>query len=207
MIFSRRLSVGLSVLTLLVVSTAVAQDAGKKPAASSIQHVLLISIDGMHGLDFANCVKGVPNTGNQPYCPNLAALQNTGTTYLTALTSRPSDSFPGLTGLVTGATPRSTGAFYDVSYDRSLSPPYETTPYGIIGGPTLCPSVIGTQVGFDEEIDNNLTLLSAGGGINPHYLPRDPNNNCKPVYPHEYIRVNTLFNVHSQRRHVHGMVG
>jgi hypothetical protein len=191
--FTRRLIVGVSTLALLI-SAATAQSA-KKPGTNSIQHVLLISIDGMHGLDFTNCVKGVATTGNQTYCPNLAALQNTGATYLTALTSRPSDSFPGLTGLVTGATPRSTGAFYDVNYDRSLSPPYTTTPYGIVGGPTLCPSVVGTQVGFDEEIDIDLTKLDAGGGINPHYLPRDPKNNCKPVYPHEYIRVNTLFNV------------
>jgi hypothetical protein len=72
---------------------------------------------------------------------------------LQALTPRPSDSFPGLTAIVTGGTPRSAGFYYDVSYDRNLSPPYTTTPYGIIGGPTLCPSVIGTQVGYDEEID------------------------------------------------------
>ena len=96
---------------------------------------------------------------------------------------------------MTGATPRSTGAFYDVSYDRSLSPPAKTTPYGIIGGKALCPSVVGTQVGLDEEIDINYQKLDAGGGINPDYLPRDPKNNCQPVYPHSYIRVNTIFNV------------
>lgn len=160
-----------------------------------IQHVLLISIDGMHSVDFVNCVRGVPDSGNQTYCPNMAALESNGVRYLQALTSRPSDSFPGLTAIVTGATPRSTGAFYDVSYDRSLSPPTKTTPYGIVGGKNLCPSVIGTQVGFDEEIDRNLTRLDAGGGINPDYLPRDPNHGCAPVYPHNFIRVNTLFNV------------
>jgi len=93
--------------------------------------------------------------------------------------------------------------FYDVNYDRSLSPPYATTPYGIVGGPTLCPSVVGTQVGFDEEIDFNYQKLNAGSangaaginGINWKYLPRDPKNGCKPVYPHSYIRVNTIFNV------------
>src|ERR1035441_470029 len=164
-------------------------------AQSKIQHVLLSSIDGMHAVDFVNCVKGVPDSGNQTYCPNLATLSATGVRYLTTLSSRPSDSFPGLTALVTGATPRSTGAFYDVSYDRSLSPPAKTTPYGIIGGKNLCPSVVGTQVGFDEEIDINYTKLDAGGGINPDYLPRNPKNNCVPVYPHSFIRVNTIFNV------------
>jgi hypothetical protein len=75
------------------------------------------------------------------------------------------------------------------------SPPTTTTPYGIVGGAGLCPSVVGTQVGFDEEIDIDLTKLDAGGGINPNFLPRDPKNNCAPVYPHTFIRVNTLFEV------------
>ena len=164
-------------------------------AQNKIQHVLLISVDGMHGVDFANCVKGVPESGNETYCPNMATLSTTGVHYLTALTSRPSDSFPGLAAQITGATPRSTGLFYDVTYDRSLSPPAKTTPYGIVGGAKLCPSVIGTQVGFDEEIDIDYKKLDGGGGINPDYLPRNPKNNCAPVYPHAYIRVNTIFNV------------
>lgn len=177
--------------------TAAAQTTNK------IQHVLLISIDGMHALDFANCSKGVPLYGNQTYCPHLASLSSTGVHYLQALTSKPSDSFPGLVAQITGATPRSAGIFYDVSYDRALSPPAKTTPYGIVGGAKLCPSVIGTQVGFDEEIDYNLTKLDSGkpdgssgiNGINPDYLPRDPKNSCAPVCPHHYLRVNTIFNV------------
>jgi hypothetical protein len=186
--FPRRLRAGVPLLALLLAALPVF-------AQNKIQHVLLISIDGMHSVDFTNCVKGVPESGNETYCPNLATLSTTGVRYLTALTARPSDSFPGLTALVTGATTRSTGAFYDVSYDRSLSPPAKTTPYGIIGGKALCPSVVGTQVGFDEEIDINYLKLDAGGGINPDYLPRDPKNNCAPVYPHSFIRVNTIFNV------------
>jgi hypothetical protein len=168
-----------------------------------IQRVLLISIDGMHSLDYANCSKGVPSSGNEPYCPHLASLAATGVHYLQALTSKPSDSFPGLVAQITGATPRSAGIFYDVSYDRALSPPAKTTPYGIVGGAKLCPKVIGTQVGFDEEIDYNYKDLDAGvpngnsgiNGINPDYLPRNPKNNCAPVYPHNYLRVNTIFNV------------
>ncbi len=167
----------------------------KFSSPTKYQHVLLISIDGFHALDFANCSKGVAAFGNQPYCPNIASLASNGVEYLQTLTSKPSDSFPGLTALVTGATPRSTGAYYDVSYDRSLSPPAKTTPYGIKGGPGLCPKVIGSQVGNDEEIDINYKRIDAGGGINPDYLPRDPNNGCAPVYPHTFIRVNTIFNV------------
>ena len=195
----RFLPLGLIALALasLFSFTAAAQPTGK------IQHVLLISIDGMHALDFANCSKGVPIYGNQTYCPHLATLSSTGVHYLQALTSKPSDSFPGLVAQITGGTPRSAGIFYDVSYDRALSPPKKTTPYGIVGGAKLCPSVIGTQVGFDEEIDYNYLKLDSGvangssgiNGINPDYLPRDPKNNCAPVYPHTYLRDNTIFNV------------
>ncbi len=161
-----------------------------------IKHVLLISIDGMHALDFANCANGITGVnGGQPYCPTLATLAQTGVNYLYALTPRPSDSFPGLTALITGGTPRSAGLFYDVNYDRALSPPAMTTPYGIVGGANLCPQYVGTQVGFDEEIDYDYTQLNGGGGINPAYLPRDPKKNCAPVYPHSYIRDNTIFEV------------
>jgi Type I phosphodiesterase / nucleotide pyrophosphatase len=161
-----------------------------------VKHVLLISIDGMHALDFANCANGIAGVnGGEPYCPNIAALGQHGATFTQTSTSRPSDSFPGLTALVAGGSPRSTGAFYDVGYDRSLSPPKVTTPYGITGGASLCPSVVGTQIGFDEEIDKDLTKLDAGGGINTDYLPRDPRNSCAPAYPHQFIRVNTLFEV------------
>jgi hypothetical protein len=182
---------------------AQAQGPSKAKPSAQYQRVLLISIDGMHAVDFTNCANGVSNSGNQPYCPNLVSLSKTGVVYLQALTPRPSDSFPGLVAQITGGTPRSAGIFYDVSYDRALSPPYETTPYGIVGGPTLCPSVVGTQVGFDEEIDYNYQKLDSGvpngsegrNGINPKYLPRDPKNGCNPVYPHSFIRVNTIFNV------------
>ena len=161
--------------------------------AKGIKRVLLISIDGMHALDFANCAKGTAD--GEPFCPNLARLAGHGVNYLAASTTTPSDSFPGTVGLITGGTPRTAGVYYDVSYDRQLSPPAQTTPYGLKGGAGLCPAQIGSVVAFDEEIDNDLTKLDGGGGINPNYLPRDPNNNCAPVYPHTFLRDNTIFEV------------
>lgn len=96
---------------------------------------------------------------------------------------------------MTGGSPRSTGVFYDVSYDRSLSPPAKTTPAGVLGGSDLCPRVKGTVVEYDELVDFGLTSLDGEGGINPDYLPRDPHNRCRPVYPHTFLRVNTIFDV------------
>ena len=64
-----------------------------------ISHVLLISIDGMHAVDFANCLASRT-------CPNMAELAETGVKYTRTTTSRPSDSFPGFMALVSGGTPR-----------------------------------------------------------------------------------------------------
>jgi hypothetical protein len=170
-----------------------------------IQRVLLISVDGMHSLDFVNCADGLPGVnGGAPYCPNLAALGATGTAYLNASTSKPSDSFPGLMALMSGGSPRSVGAFYDVAYDRSLAPPKVTTGNGVAGGPCgISFGVIGTTTEFDEGIDIDQTQLNGGapsgdGGIasiDADRLERDPKQNCAPVYPWNFVRTNTIFGV------------
>jgi hypothetical protein len=173
-----------------------------------IQHVLLISIDGMHALDFINCVGGISGVnGGAPYCPHLAELAETGVNYLDTSTSKPSDSFPGLMALVTGGSARTVGAFYDVAYDRSLDPPALTTGNGVAGAPNLCtPGTrpTGTTTEFDEGIDVNKLALNGGapsgmdGGIasiDPRKLERDPANNCAPVYPWNFVRTNTIFGV------------
>ena len=96
----------IALLSLAIVcsaGTAIAQD--NNFDHGSIKRVLLISIDGMHAVDFANCVKGVSTINNgDPYCPALAALGKTGVNYVAASTSKPSDSFPGLTAIVTGGS-------------------------------------------------------------------------------------------------------
>jgi hypothetical protein len=143
---------------------------------SQIRHVLLISVDGLHALDLARYVSTHPTS-------TLAALSKTGTTYTHAFTTRPSDSFPGLLSMTTGGTPRSTGVYYDDSYDRTLSPPG-----------SKC-STVGTEVLYDESIDANSNAIDGGGSINTSALPLDPKKGCTPVYPHSYLRVNTIFEV------------
>ena len=173
-----------------------------------IKHVLLISIDGMHALDFINCSAGISGVnGGAPYCPNLAELGETGVNYLDTSTSKPSNSFPGLMALMTGGSPRSVGAFYDVAYDRSLDPPAATTGNGVAGAPGLCtPGAppTGTTTEFDEGIDINKLDLNGGapsgldGGIasiDPSKLERDPAHGCAPVYPWNFVRTNTIFGV------------
>src|SRR6202049_2738564 len=95
--------------------------------AADIDHVLLISVDGLHALDVARYVEGHPNSA-------LAELSSHGVTYAGARTPANSDSFPGLLALVTGGSPITHGLFYDVSYDRTIFDPTNTTCSGNNGG-------------------------------------------------------------------------
>jgi hypothetical protein len=202
---SKRWAVAVAGAILLAASIVpIARTQGRNHDGNGIRHVLLISIDGMHALDFINCSKGIGGVnGGQPYCPHLAELAETGVNYLDTATSKTSDSFPGLMALVTGGSPRTVGAFYDVAYDRSLAPPKTTTGNGVAGG-TCTPGVFpGTTTEYDEGIDINQTKVNGGaptgdGGINsidPNKLVRDPANGCAPVYPWNFVRTNTIFGV------------
>ena len=148
--------------------------------------MLLISVDGFHALDLTNYVAAHPGS-------TLAQLSEHGITYTNNSTSQPSDSFPGLASLVTGGSPTTTGLWYDDTYNRKLSPPKQTDGLGDPGG--SCPGTVGTIVAWDESVDIDLTQLNGGGGFNPNYLVRDPNNGCATILPHQYLRVNTIFEV------------
>jgi len=161
-------------------------DEGPLDSGKQVKHVLLISVDGLHALDLSNYVATHPDS-------TLANLSRHGITYTNNSTSSPSDSFPGLASLVTGGSPVTSGLWYDDTYNRALSPPAVTDGLGNPGG--SCPGKIGTNVAWDEAVDKDLTRLDGGGGLNPNYLVRDPNNGCKTILPHQYLRVNTIFEV------------
>src|SRR5271156_73958 len=180
----------------------------RSAGSGHIRHVLLLSIDGMHAVDFYNCTHGIAGVnGGNPYCPNLAALSQTGINYVATSSSMPSDSFPGLAALVTGGSPKTTGLYYDVAYDRALDAPASTTGTGLAGGscpPSAAPT--GTTPDYDQGIEFDDTMLNGGapgaavteGGvasIDPTKLVRDPQQGCAPVYPWNFIRTNTIFGV------------
>lgn len=163
------------------------------------KHVLLISIDGMHAVDFENCAQN--NT-----CPHLAALATHGVTYTRASAAKPSDSFPGLTNIVTGGTPKTHGAFYDLAFDRSLAPPAASTGNGLLKGDCTPGVFPGTTTEYEEGTEFDQTQLNGGApgagitdgswrSIDPAKLPRDPGHGCAPVYPWNFIRTNTIFGV------------
>ncbi len=183
---SKLLAVGISAGLLTGVVAQADSDDSPLETGHHVKHVLLISVDGLHALDLSNYVVSHPDS-------TLADLSKHGVTYTNNSTSSPSDSFPGLASLVTGGSPVTTGLWYDDTYNRALSPPQETDGLGNPGG--SCPAKIGTNVAWDEAVDKDLTRLDGGGGLNPKYLVRDPNNGCKTILPHEYLRVNTIFEV------------
>jgi hypothetical protein len=194
---ANKLVLATAALVVTLASSANGIAAGPvNPGSEKIMHVLLLSIDGMHAVDFYNCAHGMAgvNSGD-PYCPNLASLGQTGINYVATSSSKPSDSFPGLAALVTGGSPRTTGLYYDVAYDRSLDAPAQTTGNGLGAGPcTPGAAPTGTTTEYEEGIDLNQTLLNGGapgagltdGGIasiNPQFLIRNPAHGCAPVYP------------------------
>lgn len=205
----RRVSVVVSA-SLLPACLAVGQQPTRAQLSSSskIQHVLLISVDGMHAVDFLNCAKGIVTAnGGQSYCPAIAALGATGVNYVSASTSKPSDSFPGLTAIVTGGSPAFTGVYYDVAYSRNYDAPAKTTGNGLGAGPCTPNAVpTGTTTEYEEGIDINQHKLNGGApgasltdgtiaSIDPKRLVRDPANGCAPVYPWEFVRANSIFSV------------
>jgi hypothetical protein len=160
------------------------------------KHVLLISVDGLHQTDLAWYVKHHPDSA-------LAELVESGVEFTNAQTPFPSDSFPGMVAQVTGGNPKTTGIYYDDSYNHSLLP----------AGTTSCSGVApGVEVTYFEQLDKNPLALDAGQGlaslpgsilemtgdprtlIDPSQLPVDPTT-CKPVYPDQYLKVNTIFEV------------
>jgi hypothetical protein len=191
---------GLLALSLMPNLYAAPKDGQKlADARGRIRHVLLLSIDGMHAVDYANCVAAKT-------CPHLTELGEAGVNYTRTTTSRPSDSFPGLMALVTGGTPRTVGAFYDVGYDRVLAPPKVATGNGLPAGDCHEGVINGTQTEYEEGDEIDETKLNGGfpgystidGGIksiNPDRLIRDPFNSCNPVYPWNFVRTNTIYGV------------
>ncbi len=69
------LALSLAALASLPSSSFAQHDDWDHNNRSEIRHVLLISVDGMHAVDYFNCSRGMATVNNgAPFCPNLAAL-------------------------------------------------------------------------------------------------------------------------------------
>ncbi|HEV7207462.1 MAG TPA: alkaline phosphatase family protein [Mycobacteriales bacterium] len=214
-----RRSVGIAAglgVGLLALSTVPAASAA--PDHPAVKHVLLLSIDGLHASDLAFYVHAHPESA-------LAALVANGTDYTNARTTFPSDSFPGMVAQLTGGGPGTAGVFYDDTFNHHLLPPgtkdCSTTPAGSEVAFTEAADLSQNPITLDagqQLADPALTKLPSNTKaqtladsaaitkailqmtptpqslLNPAALPVDPAT-CLPVYPHSYLKVNTVFEV------------
>jgi hypothetical protein len=185
------------------------------PHHARIQHVVLISVDGMHQSDLAWYVANHPNS-------ELAKLAEGGRQYTNDHTADPSDSDPGGTALMTGGDPKATGIYYDVEYSHGVFPAGTTNCSGPVPGGNVIydspddnlpavPDLLNNGSGntfpsFDEGgsiypggLDNapgKIMNLSPHpqSGLNPATYPVDPKT-CKPIQPWDFLGVNTIFQV------------
>ena len=104
----------------------------------------------------------------------LAELSRRGVTYTNAHTPA-ADPASGLLALTTGGTPISTGIVTTDGYDRTLSP---------IG--SAC-SQVGTELALGSAIAASKAVAL------------DAKNGCRPLAAHDLLRVNTMFEVVSEK--------
>jgi hypothetical protein len=187
---------------LLAVSAPSVRAADQAAVGTDYQHVLLISVDGMHAIDLTNWVEHHPTS-------NFAKLSRHGITYSNAFTTAPSDSYPGMLAPVTGASPKTAGLFYDDSYDRKEYPSKAFyTSQGMVD--PGCVGNPGTEITNFEALDKSYDFatglvadFTAGGTLGEVYTQLDTDNmqrrlvdgECVPVFPHQYVRTNTIFEV------------
>jgi len=192
---------GLGLLANSLVLPATMAETPIQNCNSPIQHVLLISVDGLHQSDLAWYARTHPGSA-------LATLMSRGVDFSDASTPFPSDSFPGMVGQVTGGNPATTGIYYDDTWNHAL------LPAGTVDCANAKP---GLEVTYFEALDLNQGALDAGEGlvpatgsdpwanilkltnnpvalINPAQLPVNPRT-CEPIYPGQYLKVNTIFEV------------
>ena len=190
--------------------------ASRVPAQT--KHVLLLSVDGLHQSDLNWYVHRFPHSA-------LATLVSRGTEYTHAQTTFPSDSFPGMVAQLTGGGPGTTGVFYDDTYNHQLLPPGTTdcttaprgtevswteaadrshTPITLDAGQQLtAPALKALPTNTLAQTVASAKAITAAilkmtptpqSLLDPAALPVNPAT-CLPVYPSQYLKVNTVFEV------------
>lgn len=188
--------------------------------AVPVKHVVLISVDGFHQNDLDWFVANYPNS-------TLASMVKSGISYNNVQTPFPSDSFPGMVALTSGGSPSSTGIYYDDAYSRDLKPCgcdslglttagaevgfFENLAKNFGGDGSTLTLDSGQGIlnlypvkplsGYSNPNQHPIFQLTgqARDLIDPNQLPIDPKTGNR-VYPHSYLRVNTIFEVAKKHR-------
>ncbi|MGI8413043.1 MAG: alkaline phosphatase family protein [Solirubrobacteraceae bacterium] len=169
----------------------------RRSPSHPVAHVLMISVDGLHESDLEWYMRAHPGSA-------LAKLARGGTRYANARASVPSDAYAGTVAALTGGDPGVSGIYSGLGYDHDV----------LVPGSTSCAAGTprGARVDFGSSIDRDPASIDAGQGlaglprtilqmtgsphrlIDPARLPVDPRT-CRPLYPHQDLRVNTVFEV------------
>ncbi len=185
------------------------------PHHQPIQHVLLISVDGIHQSDLDWYAANHRNS-------ELARLATGGAEYTNAQTADPSDSDPGGTAIMTGGDPKVTGIYYDDEYSHGVFPAGTTNCSGPVPGGNVIYDSPDDNLPAVQDLLNNgsgnaFPSFDEGGsiypggidkdpgkimnlsphpqsGLNPATYPLDPKT-CKPIQPWDFLGVNTIFQV------------
>ncbi|KAK9914848.1 hypothetical protein WJX75_001265 [Coccomyxa subellipsoidea] len=169
-------------MSLLLVATVASATFLPTP---KVEHVLLLSVDGLHKVDVANYIKLYPKSA-------MATLVSQGVSYPNSQVIPPSDSFPGLLAFFTGASQKTTGIYYDDSWAYDI---YSSgAACSVIKPFTLCKESWSSRrpCAYDESVDFNKALVFSG--LAPSKCPISAST-CKPELPHSFLKVNIIYEV------------
>ncbi|MGN6869109.1 MAG: alkaline phosphatase family protein [Solirubrobacteraceae bacterium] len=218
---ARRLGAATTVAVAVIGASAAVvsahPDRGHHNRPPRIQHVLLISVDGMHQSDLDWYIANNPNS-------ELARLASGGAEFTNNHTSDPSDSDPGGTAIMTGGDPRATGVYYDVEYSHAVDEAGAPCTPGqpATGGDVIYDSPDDALNNVADLIPGNTSgqtfpSFDEGGSIYPNGVDKDPGaimgltphpqsglnsgsypvdpTTCQPITPWDYLKVNTIYQV------------
>lgn len=98
----------------IVASAAIIKRNNHADGTPNFQYVAAFSVDGLHASDIDKWLAKGPS--------NISQMLQNGYLYTGSYTTFPSDSFPGTVAQYTGGFPRTTGVWYDDTWDRSYFP-------------------------------------------------------------------------------------
>jgi hypothetical protein len=189
---------------------------------SAVKHVLLISIDGFHQNDLDWCVANNACPTLAALVKSGASYNNAATPFpsdsFPGMVGQATGGNPKTTGIYyddeysralfpQATTDCSTAKLgVEVFFTEGNEPTLGTAPNNYIsldggqGIPNLYPIVNTLLPGDVSSVPSTILKMASSPNdvrniqIDPATLPVDPST-CLPVYPHEYVRVNTIFEV------------
>ena len=195
---------------------------GDHDQKSAVKHVLLISIDGFHQNDLNWCIANNACPTLAALASSGASYNNAATPFpsdsFPGMVGQATGGNPKTTGIYyddeysrtlypQGTTNCSTAKLgVEVYYTEANEPTLGTAPNNYIsldggqGISNLYPIEPTLKAGDVTSVPSSILKLASSPNdirnilIDPATLPVDPST-CTPVYPHQYLQVNTIFEV------------